>query len=241
MALPDRATAADCQFVLGFKALHDLIPAIVGTCLVDEHHNPTNGDGLQETTGPVGGGGTGLLVWRKADNWTAYTDGFHTWINGPVGLQERQNTQCYPWEAGCGQSPPGPASGVLDLRGFTGGWARHGFSLQVNADGTGNANWRIYQWCSNAPPPCDWMNGDLLEGGGSAHLVFYKADGSVALAHVVTSTDTAAMPTGSTLTLGLLPYDAAQFSTGGRFVFLCGPHFADEAPPELFASYPCGA
>lgn len=96
--------AANCQFVLGFKALHDLIPDIVGNCLVDEHHNLTNGDGLQETTGPVGGSGTGLLVWRKADNWTAYTDGYHTWINGPDGIQERLNTgPLFPWE-----TPAGP-------------------------------------------------------------------------------------------------------------------------------------
>ncbi len=73
---PAPATAAGCQFVLGFKALHDLIPDVVGECVVDEHHNPENGDGLQETGG-VGGKG-GLMVWRKADNWTAYTDGYHT-------------------------------------------------------------------------------------------------------------------------------------------------------------------
>jgi streptogramin lyase len=87
------AAAADCSFTLGFKALHDMIPSIVGDCKVNEHHNPDNGDGLQETTG-------GLLVWRKADNWTAFTDGYHTWINGPEGLQERLNTDRFPWEQG---------------------------------------------------------------------------------------------------------------------------------------------
>lgn len=95
------ARADSCQFVLGFLTLHDMIPDTVGNCLVDEHHNADNGDGLQETTGPVGGSGTGLLVWRKADNWTAYTDGYHTWLNGPNGLQERLNTACFSWEAGC--------------------------------------------------------------------------------------------------------------------------------------------
>jgi hypothetical protein len=53
--------------------------------------SPANGDGLQHTSG-------GLLVWRKADNWTAFTDGFQTWINGPTGLQERLNTARLPWE-----------------------------------------------------------------------------------------------------------------------------------------------
>jgi hypothetical protein len=104
------ATASSCQFVLGFKVLHDLIPSIVGDCLVDEHHNPANGDGLQETTGTVGGGGTGLLVWRKADNWTAYTDGYHTWVNGPSGLQERLNTERFPYDL-AGSARPTHESG----------------------------------------------------------------------------------------------------------------------------------
>ena len=43
--------------------LHDLIPQVVGDCVTDEYHNPLNGDGLQESV-------SGLLVWRKADNWT---------------------------------------------------------------------------------------------------------------------------------------------------------------------------
>ncbi len=103
---PATAAAANCTFVLGFKALHNLIPDIVGSCLVDEHHNPVNGDGLQETTGV--NGRVGLLVWRKADNWTAYTDGYHTWVNGPYGLQKRLNTERFPWEADYSsfQSPP---------------------------------------------------------------------------------------------------------------------------------------
>jgi hypothetical protein len=40
-----------------------------------------------------------LLVWRKADNWTAFTDGYRTWLNGPQGLQQRLNTELFPWEA----------------------------------------------------------------------------------------------------------------------------------------------
>src|SRR6266540_4217857 len=89
-----------CSFRLGFKALHDLIPSIVGECLDDETHNNLNGDGLQRTVG-------GLLVWRQIDNWTAFTDGTTTWINGPEGLASRPNTgPLYPWEA----APPGPAA-----------------------------------------------------------------------------------------------------------------------------------
>ena len=37
-------------------------------------------------------------MWRKADNWTAFTDGYRTWINGPHGLQARLNTEQFDWE-----------------------------------------------------------------------------------------------------------------------------------------------
>jgi hypothetical protein len=86
-----QAGGAGCRFVLGFATLHDLIPGIVGACLENEHHNPANGDALQATT-------NGLLVWRKADNFTAFTDGFRTWVNGPYGLQQRLNRQRLAWE-----------------------------------------------------------------------------------------------------------------------------------------------
>ena len=88
---PTSVAAAECRFVLGFANLRDLIGHdIVGECLENQHHGP-NGDGLQQTTG-------GLLVWRKADNWTAFTDGFRTWLNGPNGLEQRLNTELLPWE-----------------------------------------------------------------------------------------------------------------------------------------------
>ncbi|MGH2457546.1 MAG: Kelch repeat-containing protein [Chloroflexota bacterium] len=87
-----------CHFALGFKALDAEIPAVVGNCLENEQHNPTNGDALQPTTG-------GLLVWRKTDNFTAFTDGYHTWVNGPLGLQERLNTERFRWEPNPGGFP----------------------------------------------------------------------------------------------------------------------------------------
>jgi hypothetical protein len=82
--------AQNCQFVLGFATLHNLIPNVVGNCLSNEQH-AANGDGLQPTT-------KGLMVWRKADNFTAFTDGFRTWVNGPFGVQERLNTQRFDFE-----------------------------------------------------------------------------------------------------------------------------------------------
>lgn len=81
-----------CRYVFGFQALHDQLSSLVGDCTSDESHNPANGDALQHTT-------NGLLVWRKADNFTAFTDGYRTWVNGPYGVQERLNTERFPWEA----------------------------------------------------------------------------------------------------------------------------------------------
>src|SRR4051812_11270409 len=74
---------APCTYTLGFEALHGLIAEIVGDCASDVAYG-ANGDALQATT-------NGLLVWRKADNRTAFTDGSTTWINGPHGLQSRPN------------------------------------------------------------------------------------------------------------------------------------------------------
>ena len=87
----DQRPPPPCQFILGFATLRALIPQQVGLCIDDEQHDPITGDGIQHTTG-------GLLVWRKLDNWTAFTDGYNTWVNGPNGLQERLNDQRFSWE-----------------------------------------------------------------------------------------------------------------------------------------------
>ncbi len=90
------AAAAECEFVLGFATLKTLVDAAegsdkVGACQENERFSPANGESLQQTTG-------GLLVWRQADNWTAFTDGHRTWVNGPVGLQSRLNAELFDWE-----------------------------------------------------------------------------------------------------------------------------------------------
>ena len=104
-ATPAHATS-HCQFVLGFKTLRDLIGhGVVGECLENEHYNAT-GDSVQQTSG-------GLLVWRKADNWTAFTDGYRTWLNGPYGLQQRLNTERFEWEADYADFAPAAATPAL--------------------------------------------------------------------------------------------------------------------------------
>jgi hypothetical protein len=86
------ASADGCVFVLGFASLHSVIPDITGACADNESHSPDNGDAVQHTT-------NGLLVWRKADNGTAFTDGFWSWVHGPDGLQQRLNIVRFAWEA----------------------------------------------------------------------------------------------------------------------------------------------
>ena len=96
-----------CGFSLGFATLRSLIPSEVGTCLDSETYND-KGDNVQHTTAWHGNGG--LLVWRKADNWTAFTDGSKTWINGPCGLQQRLNSERFPWEMGQPCRTPTPVA-----------------------------------------------------------------------------------------------------------------------------------
>jgi hypothetical protein len=94
-----------CQFVLGFKDLHDMDPGDIGDCIDNQASQP-NGDAQQHTS-------KGLMAWRKADNWTAFTNGYMTWINGPQGLQSRLNTDRFDWEAAPAPAPapaaPAPA------------------------------------------------------------------------------------------------------------------------------------
>jgi hypothetical protein len=104
------AASAPCHFQLGFATLQALLPSIVGACQDDETYS-ANDDSVQHTT-------NGLLVWRMADNVTAFTDGYYTWVNGPAGLQLRLNTQRFAWET----NPTGlpvMASGGTGIEGVT--------------------------------------------------------------------------------------------------------------------------
>lgn len=107
LAAPPARAQTTCEFVLGFRALRDRLgPALVGTCLEDERRNGANGNVEQRTTG-------GLLVWRQADNWTAFTDGSRTWVGGPSGLQQRPNGERFSWEQDAAGPPPPPAATAM--------------------------------------------------------------------------------------------------------------------------------
>jgi|GEM_PF-3697849 hypothetical protein len=135
--------AAACTFQLGFAALQQLIPSQVGICSEDEGHNPANGDGIQHTSG-------GLLVWRKADNWTVFTDGYRTWINGPYGLVDRLNSERFPWEAGFAGDPRFAVIMTSDASGV------------VHALDTLHASWFI----GGAPDALAYAPTHVLETGG---------------------------------------------------------------------------
>src|SRR5690348_16029067 len=81
---PHAALAEGCEYRLGFRVLHDQLPDRVGACLDNEAYNGS-GDSVQHSAG-------GLLAWRHADNWTAFTDGYRTWVYGPFGVQDRLNS-----------------------------------------------------------------------------------------------------------------------------------------------------
>jgi hypothetical protein len=105
-AIPTQAQG--CHYQFGFLAIYQQIPEIVGSCTTNEAYNAL-GNSEQLTA-------NGLLQWRKADNFTAFTDGYRSWVNGPCGLEMRLNSQRFTWEANpdglpyvpsaCGAAPP---------------------------------------------------------------------------------------------------------------------------------------
>src|SRR5262245_10749553 len=81
-----------CQFTLGFANFREAVGAsIVGDCLEDARYDDVSGDATQATTG-------GTLHWRKHDNWTGFTNGMRTWVEGPDGVvQDRPIGERFAW------------------------------------------------------------------------------------------------------------------------------------------------
>lgn len=88
-----------CWFKVEMRLLRAAISDTVGECIENERTNPENGDTLQRTTG-------GLMVWRKTDRITAFTDGNRTWALGPRGVETRANNERFDWEVGPTQPTP---------------------------------------------------------------------------------------------------------------------------------------
>ncbi len=69
----------------------DLEPRVIGRCAAAPTTSP-NGDVTQTTT-------NGLVVIRRSDGRTAFTDGYRTWVDGSDGVQRRLNGERFDWEA----------------------------------------------------------------------------------------------------------------------------------------------
>jgi hypothetical protein len=138
-------------------------------------------------------------------------------------------------------SPADPPEPVAAFGDFTGEWRRHGWGLQLDSMGHGDAHWRVYTWCSDAPaPPCDRLVGHTIESGGLASVIFYRVDGQTTLGVVLGSSDPKTLHVGAvSLTLG--SDGLAQLKQGDHSITLCGPAFAQLAPASLQATAPCGA
>lgn len=164
---------ADCQFSLGFKALHDLDPSDVGNCTANQTY-AANGDAQQPTT-------RGLLVWRKADNSTAFTDGFRTWINGPYGLQERLNTERLSWEAAATDTAPAQATFASANSPAAGDMAAQLFSL-LNGDRQSNGLPALVLNTQLSSFAHQRAQGILVAGGPLTH---YDAGGQLVLREIM--------------------------------------------------------
>jgi hypothetical protein len=140
------AEAARCRYVLGFQALHHRIASVIGACRGDEQHNPANGDAFQQTM-------RGTLVWRKADNQIAFTDGYVTILDGPHGLEQRLNTQRFPWEGNQSGLPvvaDTPTTATQLRRQFAGTVLTRSVACTVS---TSSAKARTHRSTPKAPPP----------------------------------------------------------------------------------------
>jgi hypothetical protein len=112
-----------------------------------------------------------------------------------------------------------PAPGAFSA--FSAAWFFHGFGAIIAADGSGQANWRVYKWCKDDPtPPCDDLIGNQIIDGGSAQLRLTSVQGSVAYGQVSYTTDPKTVPLGA-LIVRLVTGDHLQFGSVGQP--LCGP------------------
>lgn len=88
-AVPSILTPKPCEYVRGFG---DFVNAIgrdtVRECVDDERVNPQSGNTEQRSA-------RGLLVWDKAKNLTAYTDGATTYYRCPTTIAQRPASEAF--------------------------------------------------------------------------------------------------------------------------------------------------
>lgn len=67
----------ECAFAPRFVGLRETIPDVVGTCLTDVRYDSVSGDAAQLTS-------NGILLWRRADDSTLFSDGLSVWLDDPA-------------------------------------------------------------------------------------------------------------------------------------------------------------
>jgi hypothetical protein len=102
-------SAPPCTFTLSFQALHAAVAGEVGDCRGNRQAD-ANGDAWQLTS-------KGMLVWRNAENWTAFVGANHSVLLTADGVARRLNTDRFDWELGGIPADAGmfgdPGSGLI--------------------------------------------------------------------------------------------------------------------------------
>jgi hypothetical protein len=130
--------------------------------------------------------------------------------------------------AGCDGEPKDSTS-TGTIRPFSGSWYAHSISLEVDRSGHATIAWRIGLLCSEAPPPCDRLEGDTLKIGGEAQLTISEVEGQVAHGRVLVTTDESSLPTGDVQLRLDADRDFLFVSPwAGGELKLCGPDAATE-------------
>lgn len=141
----------------------------------------------------------------------------------------------------CSDDLPLPPQSA-DYSAFAQDWGRHGFNLNITEDGVGEAQWRIYRWCSDAPigATCDAMTGNIITAGGRATIIFssISSDGSTASGVVIDSTDQLTFDVGP-ISFVTLSDQLALLVQNHNAVLLCGGPDAPREAAQIGAS--CGA
>src|SRR5579884_4196357 len=153
--------AAGCDFTAGFAAIAQQIPGAVGQCLGPEQPLSDKGS-VQYTT-------SGALLWRKADNLTAFSDGLRTWLAGPDGLNERDVS-----------NEPAP---LMTFDTYNGHVFYQRLDLAVPAPGPGLEFRLSYDSANTYAGPLGpgWahsFDAHLIQGDGRTSLVLVREDGT---------------------------------------------------------------
>ncbi|MGD0375231.1 MAG: hypothetical protein ABSB01_11700 [Streptosporangiaceae bacterium] len=79
---------------------------------------------------------------------------------------------------------------------FAGTWRRHSGNLVIRDNGQFTISLRTYRWCSQNPPPCDSISGNVIRDGDNASGQLSSVSGKSATGQVARTTDQADTPKG---------------------------------------------